>query len=73
MIDVYGKYSYSLPALIVKDGQILSKVVVILQSCNHTGNFFIYIIANSTIRQNFLQRFAKVKATVGVGRTTLSA
>jgi len=48
------------------------KLAFILQSCNHTGNFFIYIIANSTLRKNFLQRFTKVKAVLCAGRTTPS-
>ncbi|KAF6033367.1 hypothetical protein EB796_008325 [Bugula neritina] len=50
----------------------LNQVTLILQCCNHTGNFFIYIIANSTLRMNFLQRFTKVKAAVGVDSTTPS-
>ncbi|KAF6033741.1 hypothetical protein EB796_007950 [Bugula neritina] len=49
---------------------ILRKVTLILQSCNHTGNFFIYTIANSTLRKNFLQRFVKVKTAANSGRTT---
>jgi len=50
----------------------LNKVAFILQSCNHTGNFFIYIIANSTLRRNFLQRFTKVKKAVCVNAETSS-
>jgi len=41
-----------------------NEVAAVLQSCNHAGNFFIYIIANSTLRKNFLQRFSAVNKGV---------
>ncbi|KAF6033365.1 hypothetical protein EB796_008323 [Bugula neritina] len=49
-----------------------SEVVTVLQSCNHAGNFFIYVVANSTLRKNFLQKFKRDKLVVCVGRRTLS-
>ncbi|KAF6026823.1 hypothetical protein EB796_014868 [Bugula neritina] len=73
LIDIAtGYYSRHVRHDSFADTFILNKVGLILQSCNHTGNFFIYIIANSTLRKNFLQRFIKVKEAVCVNAATSS-
>ncbi|KAF6019271.1 PSMD12 [Bugula neritina] len=72
LIDLANMYSINASNRYPTTTHILSKVTLILQSCNHTGNFFIYITANSTLRKNFLQKFAKVKTAVCAGRTASS-